>query len=172
MTDAAPAPVVGVSDITASPDPAAAASQMESLKATPEFMERVRKGEPEAFDQYNRLWRLSRGMSETPQPPETVVDVESEIGGRLVAQVQQHADVLRGQGFDENQILEIIGQRPITMQERDYHKNQIALLRRDQDFMRRWSAGDLKAIQEIQRHSVALSLPIGTLAEIEAWENG
>src|SRR5262249_45010769 len=145
------------------------AAQMEALKADPKFMERVSARDPEAFSQYNQLWRISRGLTPEPEPPQTAVHVGAEADERVMRDLQQHSDVLRRQGFDENQINEIVGRRPITMQERDWHQNQINILKRDHAFMQRWAAGDIEAIQKIQRHSVALSLPIGTLEDIERW---
>jgi hypothetical protein len=57
-------PAAGVSDVlNASLDAGAAAQHMQQLKNDPDFMKRVTAGNAEAFSQYNRLWRISRGMS-------------------------------------------------------------------------------------------------------------
>jgi hypothetical protein len=113
--------------------------------------------------------RVAHGLSPVPQPPHDVVDVEAEMDGRVVAALQQHADVLRKQGFDENQILQIVGQRPILAGEREWHQNQIALLKKDPEFVRRYLSGGYEEGLRMRKHQAALSLPVGTLDDIRRW---
>src|SRR5215472_13612024 len=99
----------GATDIIDQPlTPEAAADRMMQLKESPEFMKRVGGGDAEAFAEYNKLWRVSRGLPETPQPPQSKVEVDAEADARTVAAVQQHAAVLAAQGFDEKQQIQIV----------------------------------------------------------------
>jgi hypothetical protein len=83
--------------------------------------------------------------------------------------MQQHAGALSRQGYNEQQQKEIIGRRPVTMQERQYHESQYEMRRKDAAFMARWSAGDMEAIKIMRDHAIGKSLPIGTLQDIERW---
>jgi len=173
ITPPAAPPEVGASGVMNAPlTPETAAQRMEDLKASPEFMAKVAAKDPAAFDEYNKAWRVAHGLTPEPLPPQSPTDVDTERDARVVAAVQQHAAVLRRQGFNDDQVTEIVGRRPITLQEREFHQNQIERLRRDQAFMARWSNGDIEAIHTIQKHSIALSLPTGTLQDIERWANG
>jgi hypothetical protein len=112
-------PAAGVSDVlNASLDAAAAAQHMQQLKDDPDFMKRVTAGDAEAFSQYNRLWRISRGMSPAPTPPQSPVEIGAEADGPIIAAIQQHAGFYRDRGYTEQQRIEIVGGRPITMEER------------------------------------------------------
>jgi hypothetical protein len=143
---------------------------METLTQNPEFMDRVRARDAEAFSEYNKLWRLSRGMSAEPEPPHSSVDIGTEADARVVAAVQQHAGFYRDRGYTELQQTEIVGQRPITMEERRWHETQYNMKRTSAAFMARWSAGDLEAVREMNNHAIAMRLPIGTLEDIKRWE--
>ena len=165
MPDAAPA--TGASELINQPAPIATP---EALRADPAFMERVAKMEPEAFAQYNEAWRVAHGLTPKALPPQSMVDVDVEADARVIAAVQQHAEVLERNGYTLEQQIEIVGQRPVTMQERNWHQNQYELRRRDFAFMARWSSGDMEAIKIMRDHAIGKSLPIGTLEEIKAWE--
>jgi hypothetical protein len=168
MTEATP----GASAIHSPPlSPETAPAMMETLKANPDFMKRVEACEPEAFAEYNKLWRVAHNLPEAPpQAPATVVDIKPEADARIVAAMQQHAAALGRQGFSEQQQAEIIGRRPVTMQERQWHESQYELRRKDAAFMARWSAGDMEAIKIMRDHAIGKSLPIGSLQDIERWE--
>jgi hypothetical protein len=174
MTTEAPAPatppIAGVSPIVNAPlTPEAAAQRMIDLKADPEFMRRVEARDPAAFEDYNKAWRVAHGLPETPQPPQSPVEVNNETDARVIAAVQQHAGFYRDRGYSEEQQIEIVGQRPITVEERKWHEQQYEMKRSSPAFMAKWSAGDLEAVRDMQRHAIAMRLPLGTLDDIKRW---
>jgi hypothetical protein len=144
-----------------------AAAQMATLTQDPKFMDRVAARDAEAFSEYNQLWRLSRGMSAEPAPPFGPVDIGDEVDARVAAAMQQHAGFYRDRGYSELQQIEIVGQRPVTMEEKRWHQAQYDMKRTSAAFMARWSAGDLEAIKEMNNHAIAMRLPTGTLEDIK-----
>lgn len=180
MTDAAPGvtppegPPVGASKIINAPltDPAVAAQRMADLAADPKFMEKVAAKDAEAFSEYNKAWRVAHGLPAEPEPPHSPVEIDTERDARVIAVMQQHAGFYRDRGYTEQQQVEIVGQRPVTMEEKRWHQTQYDMKKSSPAFMARWSAGDLEAIKEMNNHAIAMRLPTGTLADIERWENG
>ena len=183
MSDtAAPAPATpaavanvsapGVSDIALPADAASAEIARQQLLQDPDFMKRVEAKEPNAFAHYNRLWRLSRGMTAELLPPHSPVDVQTEIDARLAAQIEQHATVYADKGYTAEQATTILGQRPLLASEKQWHQVEYNNKRSDPEFMRRWMAGDQTAIRQMNTHAIALRLPTGTLEDIQRWENG
>jgi hypothetical protein len=169
MSEATP----GASAIHSPPlTPETAPALMETLKANPDFMKRIEAGEPEAFAEYNKAWRVAHNLPAEPGAPQTAAEVKPEADARIVAAWQQHAAALGRQGFSEQQQAEIIGRRPVTMEERQWHESQYEMRRKDAAFMQRWSPGDMEAIKIMRDHAIGKSLPIGTLQDIERWNNG
>jgi hypothetical protein len=149
--------------------PEVAAQQMDVLKADPKFMERVASKDAAAFNEFNRLWRISRGLPETPQP-QSAAEINAETDARVVAAVQQHAAVLGSLGYNEELQTVILGRRPVPQAEHDMHVSLYERYRKDAAFMARWSAGDMEAIKIMRDHAIGKSLPIGTLQQINDWE--
>src|SRR5215472_10520982 len=166
MTEAAP----GATAIIEAPlTPEAAADRMAQLKEDPAFQERVAKRDPAAFEEHLKLWRVAHGLPETPQPPQSLVDVSAEADARVVAQAQRHAAALAAQGFSDSQQIQIIGRRPVPQAEHDIHVREYERLRKDAAFMQRWVAGDTEAVFTMRKHAIGKSLPIGSLDDIRAW---
>jgi hypothetical protein len=59
-----------------------AADRMEQMRADPKFQERIKNNDQAAFQDYNRLWRQSRGMTPEPQPPINEQDVRDQMSYR------------------------------------------------------------------------------------------
>jgi hypothetical protein len=148
---------------------AGAFARMEELRADPKFQERVAARDPDAFSEHTRLWRLAHGLSAEPQPPQSPVDVDVEADARVIAAVQQHAEHYANKGATEQQQIEIVGQRPVTIEERRWHQAQYERKRTDPEFMRRWSAGSRQEIEEMNIHAIGMRLPLGTLDDIRRW---
>jgi hypothetical protein len=148
-----------------------ALQRMQELREDTKFMERVAARDAEAFAEHTRLWRVAHGLSVEPTPPHSPVDIGTEADARVIAAVQEHAGFYRDRGYTEQQQIEIVGGRPITMEERRWHEAQYNMKRSSAEFMRRWSAGDLEAIREMNNHAIGMrGLPLGTLEDIKRWE--
>lgn len=169
---ASPPSPPGVSEIINAPltDPAVAAQRMEDLKADPEFMKRVEAKDAVAFSEYNKAWRVAHGLPAEPAPPYSAAHIEPEADARLAAALEQHAGFYRDRGYSDLQQIEIIGQRPITPEEKRWHEQQWKEKSNSPAFMARWNAREADAIREMNNHAVAMRLPTGTLDDIKRWE--
>jgi hypothetical protein len=165
---------IGASEVIAAPapitDPNAARIRMGELTNDPEFMKRVTAKDAEAFAEYNRLWRVSRGMPPEPLPPFSQEEVVKEADQREVRQLQEHDGVLERQGYTPEQRLEIIGQRPIVAEEKALHARLYNEKRNNREFMNRWIGGDPQAIKEMHDHAIAMRMPDGSLEDVRRWE--
>ena len=148
----------------------AAAEQLQQLRDDPKFQERIAARDAEAFAENTRLWRLAHGMTPEPEPPQSPVQVDAEADARVVAAVQQHAGFYRDRGYSELQQIEIVGNRPITVEEKRWHETQYNMKKSSAAFMAKWSSGDLDAIKQMNDHAIAMRLPLGTLADIQRWK--
>jgi hypothetical protein len=163
----------GVSTILDPPppaDPASASARMETLKADPAFMKRVEGKDAEAFSEFNRLWRISRGLTPDQQVPVNTVDVLTQHGERAVAAAEQHLGVYLEKGFSDEAAYQIVNRRPMLLEEKQTRERELGRLQKDEAFMARYRAGDRDARLEYDSHVIARSLPSGTLADIHRWE--
>jgi hypothetical protein len=60
--------------------------------------------------------------------------------------------------------------RPIPLGERRYHEQELARLKRDQTWVQKYLGGDPEARRQMRMHTSALTLPVGTLEQINAWK--
>jgi len=171
MTDAA---IPSASDVLNAPPPVATP---ESLTADPAFMARAKEGDVKAFDEYNRAWRISRGMS--PEPVSTVneIDVLTQMGDRAIAEFESRAESLRADGLSELAIYEYLNGRPVPLAEHQEAQRQLARLKSDKAFLQRLNDGNPDARREWRRVHLNISMPVvhnstdGKLQpEIAAWE--
>jgi hypothetical protein len=105
--------------------------------------------------------------------PSTVAEVEKQTEDRIEREHLTHASALRSmaEGISEDQINQIMNGRPIPKEEKEIAQRHLAALQRDKDFVRRYLDGDRAAALEYKLTSVAArGMPVGSLAEIEAWE--
>ena len=115
------------------------------------------------------LYMLARGH--VPAPPQDAPDVLQQMQNRAQTAAEQHAAALRSHAdFTDGQVHQIVGQRPILADERQWHINQLNRLKQDKEFVRRYLDGDRDAGLKMRLHTAGSVLPIGTLAEIERWE--
>lgn len=150
--------------------PSDAQARRDALAADPAFQERVKLRDATAFDEATKLWRISHGMPAEPVMPVNAVDVMTESIGRALQEVQMRADGLRNDGFNETQIYEYLNGRPVPLRERQDAERALANLKRDKTFLQRLTDGDPAARYEYRRVHVNLTMPVGTLEQIEAWE--
>jgi len=81
----------GASDVINPPqptDPASALGAMQRMREDPAVMERVRQGDPAVFAEYNKAWRVSRGLSPEPQPAINNDDVFKESNARALRETE------------------------------------------------------------------------------------
>jgi hypothetical protein len=152
-------------------DPAVAAQRMEQLKIDETFQQRVQAGDPEAFAEHTKLWRVAHGLPAEPQMPVNTQDVLTQHSSRAVAEAEQRMELYLTKGFSAESAYQIVNQRPIPFGERQHHDRELARLKNDQAFMDRLRRQDSAARLEYDSHVIALSLPIGTLADINRWES-
>jgi hypothetical protein len=153
-------------------DPVAAKSLREALVAHPDFMKDWQTDQKKwtalGFLKWVAEGKPADKYGEPPYQP--VADPEAQADSRAIAAVQQHAGFYRDHGYTEEQQIEIVGQRPITMEEKRWHETQYNNRKNDAEFMRRWTAGDTEALKIMRDHAIAMRLPLGTLADIARWE--
>jgi hypothetical protein len=178
---AAPAPATGISDLLAAPtSPGEALARIESLKSDTAFgkllttkIEYGQTATPEVAAA-KALWdKLHKLAFPTPQAssPEQIKDMPAHHDIRRQAEMNsQHGMRMRADGYTDLQIHQILGGRPIPADERGYHEQRFQVLKNDREFMARWSKGDRDAILEMKKHASARKLPVGTVAECEAWD--
>lgn len=150
--------------------PEAAEARRQEMLRDPAFMERVGNKDAAAFDEYNRIWRQARGMTPEPVAAVNVNDVFAESNARALAQTEQHAEGLRNDGFTELQIYQYLNGRPCPLAERQQAERTLANLKADKAFQQRKADGDPAARHEWRRVHVELSMPVGTLEQIQQWE--
>jgi hypothetical protein len=151
-------------------DPAVAVQRIEQLKVDEAFQQRVQAGDPEAYAEHTRLWRVAHGLPAEPQMPVNTQDVLTQHSSRAVAEAEQRMELYQTKGFSAEAAYEIVNQRPIPFQERQHHERQLSRLKNDQAFMDRLRRQDSAARLEYDSHVVALSLPVGTLEDINRWQ--
>jgi hypothetical protein len=117
-----------------------------------------------------KLYRIANGWPESFE--QSAAGVNAETDARAAAALEQHAGVYANKGYTEEQQIEIVGRRPITSEELRQHKVQYEANQSNPDFMTKWMAGSKWHIEEMNRLAVAMRLPIGTLQDIERWQNG
>ena len=144
--------------------------QLAALAEDPRFKERTDARDATAFAEVTRLGRIARSMPPEPVAPINQMDVMTESVGRELESVQMRAESLRNDGFTELQVYEYLNDRPMPLAQRQYHDRELRVLKSDADFVRRYLAGDLSARAEMRRHTSALTMRVGTLDEINAWE--
>jgi hypothetical protein len=158
------------------PAPAAPATvaeaelQMDTLKADEAFMKRVGAGDPAAFDQYSKAWRVSRGLPPTPAAPVNAQDVFAHMDERVRVQAEQHAASLVGAGLSEEGAYQITNLRPIPLKEKQWHEQQLAAKMKDQNWVSRYLSGDVDCRREMAQHCAGKTMPVGSLAQIHEWE--
>jgi len=169
VTEATP----GATDIINPPPPAdaqSAVARMEQLKSDAAFQERISKGDATAFAEHETLWRLAHGLPAEKQPVVNTADVFAQANARAAAETQTRAEMLRADGLSDHQAYEILNARPISLDERRWHERELNTLKRDQAWVQRYMAGDGEARRQMRTHTAALTLPIGTLEQINVWE--
>lgn len=164
----------GTTDLANPPPPAtpeAAAARMTVLHQDPAFMQRVEARDPEAFAEHLKLWRIQHGLPAEPQPPQALPDVFGQQNERVLRETETRADMLRADGLGDEQIYQILNGRPQPLEERRWHEQELARLKRDQTWVKRYFEGDREARWQMRLHTAALTLPIArSLDEINSWE--
>jgi hypothetical protein len=151
-------------------DAQAAADRMAQLKDDTAFQERVAARDPEAFAEHTKLWRIAHGMTPEPQPAVNNDDVFKEANARVARETEARADLLRQDGLPDESVYQILNGRPIPLAERQWHQQELARLKRDKAWVQRYFEGDREARQQMRTHSAAMTLPVGSLEQINAWQ--
>ena len=151
--------------------PAAAAQLRAELMGNKDFMKEALSGSDTAANQKMlALWQLSRGIQ--PPPAQTVEQVQQQTADRLERDRLTHVSALRSSAeFSDKAVEQIVGQRPIPIEEKRIAERRLAMLQKDQEFVKRYLAGDRQAALEFKAAAIcARGLPVGTLEQINAWE--
>jgi hypothetical protein len=181
MTDAVNPPVADVAPPQPEPSPLVffqgqpisrqgAAERVEQLRADVDFQKRIEARDATAFAEHETLWRISHGLPAEKQPPQTMTDVFQQANERILRETETRADLLRQDGLADESIYQILNGRPMPLAERRWHEQELARLKRDQGWVQRYFDGDREARLQMRTHTAALTLPVGSLAEINAWE--
>lgn len=134
------------------------------------YADAAKNGDSARCQELAALWQIEHYGS-APQPPQTFGDVERQMEDRASRETAEYAEHLRTTvNFSEQQVNEIVNRRPIPDAQHRWHQQQLATLKSDRDFVARYLRGDREAVFEMRRHISATALPVGTLAEIQAWE--
>lgn len=133
-------------------DAQAAKDRMEVLHQDPAFMQRVAARDPEAFKEHEKLWRVSRGMTAEPQPPVNTGDVFQQMSERGVREAEMRAQVLRREGLNDQQVYEVLNERPQSAEAKRLHDEEYERLKADEGFQTRLRARDREARYEWARH--------------------
>ena len=78
--------------------------------------------------------------------------------------------MLRSDGFHDEAIYQVLNARPIPLTERRWHEQELARLKRGQVWVQKYFEGDRDAREKMRKHTAALTMPVGTLEQINAWE--
>jgi hypothetical protein len=149
-----------------------AAAKREALMSDPEYTKAALAGDLTKTRELANLLMLSRGQT----PPaastvSTVADVEAQAIDRAGRERDMHAASMRNEAdYTPEQINQIVNQRPVTAEERAFHQRQLVLLKKDVGFVRRYLDGDAAARLKMGLHHKGAVAPLGSLAEIQAWE--
>jgi len=152
-------------------DPTAAGARRQELLQTSEYATAAAKGDAEKVDELAKLWRVEHGLPATPQPAVNTDDVFQQMNARALHEVETRADMLRADGLTDAQVNEVLNGRPMPAAERRWHEQELTRLKRDSAWVQKYFAGDVEARRQMRTHTAALTLPIGTLEEIKAWES-
>jgi hypothetical protein len=149
-----------------------AAATRTALMADPAFAKAAIDGDTAKQAQLRDLYMLERGVQPMAAAPmETADDVEIQQLDRAAREGRVHIEsVRRTAGWTDAQVNEIVHQRPISAGERAWHEQQLALLMRDKEAVKRYLDGDRQMAIEFRRHQIGRKLPVGTAADLEAWE--
>ena len=151
--------------------PAAAAQLRAELMGNKDFMKEALSGSDTAANQKMlALWQLSRGIQ--PPPAQTVEQVQQQTADRLERDRLTHVSALRSSAeFSDKAVEQIVGQRPIPIEEKRIAERRLAMLQKDQEFVKRYLAGDRQAALEFKAAAIcARGMPVGTIEQINAWE--
>ena len=141
------------------------------MRADPEFLKRVEAKDAAVFSECNKAWRVSRGLPAEPVQEINAENIFKETDARIAVETEKRADMLRADGFDEEQIYQALNARPIPLGERRWHEQELARLKRDNAWVQKYLGGDPEARRQMRMHTSALTLPVAcSLAEIHAWE--
>lgn len=151
-------------------DAEAAAARMEQLKDDAAFQERVKNLDATAFAEHEKLWRQAHGLPAEKQPAVNTGDVFAEANARVLRETETRADMLRADGLNDEQSYQILNGRPIPLAERRYHEQELARLKQDKAWVQKYFDGDREARRQMRMLTAALTLPVGSLADIHAWE--
>jgi hypothetical protein len=179
---AAPAPVVGVSDLASGTmSVAEAKATIESLKSDSSFgkllLTKIGYGEtapPEVLAAKSRWNDLHRVAFPTPPQysPEQIAAMPAHHDARRVAEMNStRAIEMSAAGYTPIQIHQILGGRPVPPEEHELHEQRYQTLKRDKTFMDRWSKGDRAAVLQMRLAVSGRALRVGSLAEIQKWDS-
>lgn len=151
--------------------PEQAVARMEARRTDPDFMARVAAKDAVAFEEYNRDWRVARGMSAEPGVPQTVADVYQAQGERGVAVAEAHADVIeRNYDVTDRQLFEITMGRPVQQHEKVKAEIEMQKFQRDEAFMQKWRSGDRVARTTMYLLNCMKVAPAATLEQVLQWD--
>lgn len=148
-----------------------AAARRNELMADASYREAAANGDATRQQELAALFQISRFGSAPTPPPENFDQVRAEMDTRAGRERAAYAEGLRQSGaYTDEQIHEIINQRPIPLEQKRYHEQELAALKKDREFVARYLRGDRDAVREMKRHIAGSSLPVGTLDQINAWK--
>ena len=179
---AAPAPVVGVSDLTSGTmSQTEAKAAIESLKSDRDFgkllLTKIGWGEtasPEVLAAKSKWDELHKAAFPAPREysPEQIKALPAHHDARRAAEMNSsRAMEMAVSGYTPIQIHQILGVRPVPAAEHEMAEQRYQALKRDRAFMDRWSKGDRSAVLQMRLAVSARALPVAkSLAEIQAWD--
>lgn len=158
----------GIGDAITTADDASV--RIDQLKADPQFMDRIKAGDPAAFAKHTKLWRIQHGMTPTPQPPQHSGDVMEQMQGRALHLAEQLQEQLLDTGIGPEGVYQYMNSRPIPLAEKEFHEREIRRLKSDPEWVKKYLAGNLEARDTMRRHTVGSVMRTGTIDEIRQWE--
>jgi hypothetical protein len=161
--------------------PEQALSTIEALKTSTAFgkllLTKVGFGEtaaPEVLAAKSRWSNLHSIAFPKPQEysPDQLKNLPQHHDMRRQAEMNgAHGMQMLAEGYSPIQVHQILGGRPVSAEEHEFHERSHEASKKDIALMQRWARGDRDARLKISLHVSGRALPIAkSLAEIEAWD--
>jgi hypothetical protein len=161
---AAPTPATATDILAAPLTPEAARLQIDTLKGDKEFYARLNSDKPEIKAAALEAWRKLHIAAYPPPPQVTLENVKDIHGNQEVMRRSERMEsglaVLRAMGVtDPASLDEVRKQVPVAAAEQQFAREEIARLKSDRAWVRRYLDGDREARAIFTRLHQVISLP-------------
>jgi hypothetical protein len=146
-----------------------AGAERARLMADPAFSKAALDGNVEHQQRLAALYSIEH-WHRAPQPPQTPEQVFAQMDDAAAERLESYGNSLQAStALTPDQIREIVNNRPIPVEERNFHEQQWNLLKKDPGLVKRYLSGDAEVRARFDKHAFGRKMRTGTIEEIEAW---